>query len=129
MMMIELITWKVKKKCIRILLKLMILISKLYTHMNNIKKLKFTINGLVIKLKYKHVNIYAIYMRQICSRIILKCILMMHSISQGILRYRIPRHICIWFQYWDFYTIYMEIFLWNFIYSHKYTYIYKHIPP
>ena len=36
LMMIELITWKVKKKCIRILLKLMILISKLYTHMNNI---------------------------------------------------------------------------------------------
>ena len=27
---------KSKKKCIRILLKLMILISKLYTHMNNI---------------------------------------------------------------------------------------------
>ena len=46
LMMIELFTRKSKKKCIRILLKIMILISKLYTHMNNIK----------IKIYYKWIG-------------------------------------------------------------------------
>ena len=87
---------------------------------------KITINGLVIWLKYKHVNICAIFMRQICLRIIFNMYINDALILQGIkaldtLTYMHMIPILRFFT--PFYT---ENYLLNFICHHKYTHIRTH---